>query len=392
MADQTGIEWADSTFNPWMGCTKVSPACDHCYAERDTARFGRVGWGPGAPRVRTAPANWRKPLQWNSRPFAECTECGARFQPANTSLISCRTCTECGGLAEPARRRVFCASLADVFDTEVDPQWRVDLFRLIEDTPNLDWLILTKRIGNVAKMAPASWLGGPVQHGPDPTNIHGGWPAHAWIGATICNQADADRDIPKLLATPSAVRFVSIEPMLGPVDLSRWIAPTVYCGSCGEHYPPSEAIPDPDGHDMGADKCARCGRENSMGTWWGDDAINEASRPEDAELDDWDHGYKLHWVIGGGESGPHARPMHPAWVRSLRDQCAAAGVPFLFKQWGEWLPVEPSGSALRGCGEKPDREPAFRVENAEHFTKVGKKAAGRVIDGRTHAGVPDSTP
>ena len=194
MADTT-IEWTDATFNPWIGCTKISPACDHCYASvsTPTRRFG-VKWGAGEERRRTAPSNWQLPLRWNAQHDQFFAENGRR-------------------------RRVFCASLADVFDNEVDPAWRADLFALIEATPNLDWLLLTKRIGNVSKMAPASWVGGPVQHGPDPANIHGGWPANVWLGATICNQAEADRDIPKLLALPVAVRFLSMEPLLGRVDL-----------------------------------------------------------------------------------------------------------------------------------------------------------------------------
>jgi protein gp37 len=123
MAENTAIEWADHTFNPWTGCTKVSPACDHCYAESWAKRSGTVRWGPGEPRRRTTDANWRQPLKWNAQAQRE----GRRF-------------------------RVFCASLADVFDNEVPVQWRVDLFRLIASTPHLDWLLLTKRIGNALPM------------------------------------------------------------------------------------------------------------------------------------------------------------------------------------------------------------------------------------------------
>lgn len=321
MADQTGIEWADSTFNPWMGCTKVSPACDHCYAERDTARFGRVGWGPGAPRVRTAPANWRKPLQWNSQLFYECVDCGERWAGTGTDM-ACHACRS--PCIQSARRRVFCASLADVFDNEVDPQWRADLFDLILRTPNLDWLLLTKRIGNAANMLPV------------PFDFARMYP-NVWLGATICNQTEADRDIPKLLATEAAVRFLSIEPMLGPIDLTR-IAPAIFAA-----------------------------KANALtGKWKWDGG---PTRVETATID---------WVICGGESGPKARPMHPEWVRSLRDQCAAAGVPFLFKQWGEWVSV----SEVEGEG------PHHSFEDGATVRRVGKKAAGRQINGKTHTQFP----
>lgn len=172
MAEKTDISWATSTFNPWIGCAKVSPACDHCYAERDNSRRGWVpGWGPGVPRRRTK--TWGDPLRWNR-------------EAARTGV----------------RPRVFCASLADVFDNEVDPQWRADLWALIRETPNLDWMLLTKRIGNVAKMIPIDW--------PFP---------HVGLMATLANQEEWDRDWPKLKRTPAAWRGVSAEPLLGPIDI-----------------------------------------------------------------------------------------------------------------------------------------------------------------------------
>lgn len=174
MAENTKIEWADHTFNPWMGCTKVSPACDNCYAaEMMDTRYGRVRWGAGEPRVRTAPGNWTKPRKWNR---------------------------------ETPGAFVFCASLADVFDNEVDPAWRNDLFRLIYDTPNLVWLLLTKRVGNVSRM----------------TN---GLPPNVAIGATMANQEEYDRDRMKLAEVKDRHRplftFGSFEPLLGPVILDR---------------------------------------------------------------------------------------------------------------------------------------------------------------------------
>lgn len=264
MAENSKIEWTDHTFNPWIGCTKVGPGCDNCYAENMMDhRYGRVRWGAGQPRQRTSDANWRKPLAWHRA--AE------------------------GG----PRQRVFCASLADVFDNEVPDAWRADLFQLIRATPNLDWLLLTKRIGNAFRMSQqAMWSIGyhPAMHHPLPDNV--------WIGATIVNQTEANRDLPKLLEIPARIRFLSCEPLLGPVDL---------------RYPAFN----------GAD---------SFGSLEG-----------------------LDWVIAGGESGPGARLPNPDWFTSLRDQCVAAGVAFFFKQWGEWLPelreYGPNGEPWADRGE-----------------------------------------
>lgn len=173
MGEATKIEWADKTFNPWLGCTKVSPACDNCYAaEMMDKRYGRVRWGAGEARVRTAPSNWAKPRKWNR---------------------------------ETPGAFVFCASLADVFDNEVPPEWRADLFALIRETPNLVWLLLTKRIGNVRRMA-----------GPLPSNVA--------IGATMANQEEYDRDRMKLAEVKLfgvMFTFGSFEPLLGPIILDR---------------------------------------------------------------------------------------------------------------------------------------------------------------------------
>jgi protein gp37 len=312
MSANTKIEWADHTFNPWEGCQKVGPGCDHCYAETRNARFAggqAINWGAGAPRRRTSEDNWHQPIKWNTK----AARLGIRY-------------------------RVFCASLADVFDNAVNPSWRADLFDLIEKTPNLDWLLLTKRIGNVPSMM-------------IDVARHLFWMDHldsvrvlpnVWLGATIVNQEEADRDIPKLLQVPAAKRFLSMEPLLGPVDLSPWLA---IAGS-----PPQ--------------------RMRYM------------------------HNKPLHWVIVGGESGPGARPMHPDWARSLRDQCQAAGVPFLFKQWGEWLPAKDGRSitgktlVLEGAAPFTDHPKWHGFANGQQVARVGKKAAGRQLDGRTWDEVP----
>lgn len=332
MSENSKIEWTDHTFNPWEGCQKVGPGCDHCYAETRNARFGggvAVNWGPGAPRRRTSDANWRKPVAWNARHAEFFAEHGRR-------------------------RRVFCASLADVFDNAVPDEWRDDLWRLIAQTPNLDWLLLTKRIGNVGNMLPI------------PFDFEHVYP-HVWIGATIVNQAEADRDIPKLLATPAALRFLSMEPLLGPVDLTRVMRSErdgdwTYCDNALTGF-----------------RAHKCGGST-------------------------DPRNTVHWVIVGGESGLGARPMHPDWTRGLRDQCAAAGVPFLFKQHGEWAPgsgdfgggryetaaIARDGRVVAG-GYAAGAYPAG-ASSADGWTmvhRVGKKAAGRLLDDQQHDGFPN---
>lgn len=175
MGEGSSIEWTDHTFNPWWGCTAVSPACDHCYAEAWARRFG-VLWGVGKARRFASEAYWRQPLAWNAK-------------AAKLSV----------------RPRVFCASMADVFDNEVPQEWRMRLWQLIEDTPHLDWLLLTKRIGNVPWMFPLSWISYPR--------------ANVWLGISVVNQEEADRDIPKLGRMKAAVRFLSCEPLIGDLSL-----------------------------------------------------------------------------------------------------------------------------------------------------------------------------
>ena len=174
MGTTTGIAWCDSTFNPWLGCIRVSPACDHCYAaalswrtgRRD--RHGRDLWDPHARRVRTSLDYWRAPLRWNR-----------------------------DALAAGRRHRVFCASMADVFDNRAPSTWRADLWQLIRATPAVDWFCLTKRPQNIAGMLPADW-----GHG---------W-TNVWLGTTAENQIEATRRIPYLMAIPAAARFLCVEP------------------------------------------------------------------------------------------------------------------------------------------------------------------------------------
>lgn len=251
MGEATAIEWCHATFNPWIGCSKVSAGCANCYAETlMDHRYKKVNWGEGGTRIRTSPSYWKQPLKWDRE-----------------------------AAAAGERRRVFCASLADVFESPLNQNlalvldtWRVDLWALITATPNLDWLLLTKRPRNVKRFVPDSWMRQ--------------WPRNVWIGTSIEDQEAANQRVPYLLTIPAAVRFLSVEPLLGPVDLNR--------------IPVPQWVQDMDP------------------TWH--HAVLDADR--------------VSWVIVGGESGPGARSMDLAWARSIRDQCAEAGVAFFFKQVG----------------------------------------------------------
>jgi protein gp37 len=270
LGEVTGIEWCHHTFNPWIGCTKVSAGCRNCYAEVSTfPRRQRAGglelWGADAARHVTSEANWRKPLAWNA-----------------------------AALEAGERRRVFCASLADVFEDRpelAEPRGR--LCELIEATPALDWLLLTKRPQNMNRLAPVGW--------------RDAWPRNVWAGCTVEDQAAADKRIPHLLAVPAAVRFVSAEPLLGPLRVDD-----ISDGSGGVFKP-------------------------LVGLHWVPTARGMELRPaaKDPTID---------WVIVGGESGRGARPFDLTWARSIVAQCRAARVPVFVKQLGA-EPVQSSGAA-----------------------------------------------
>jgi len=265
MAKDSKIEWTHHTFNPWWGCSKVSPACRNCYAETWAKRVGSDVWGAKKERRFFSANHWREPLKWNRE-------------------------AEAAG----ERRRVFCASMADVFERKAGlKEWRRKLWILIEQTPMLDWLILTKRPHNVTSMVP--WP-------PDD------WPSNIWLGTTIENQNWADKRLPHLFANQAKVRFLSCEPLLGPVDLAK-----------------------------GSPK-----------------------------------GQSVDWVITGGESGPHSRPMDPQWARGLRDQCQELQIAFHFKQWGHWVPKELLTE---------DQKNVVTVGDVT-MAAVGKAKAGRELDGR----------
>jgi len=313
MGQNSAIEWTHHTFNPWRGCTKVSAGCANCYAEQLSARNPAVlgEWGPNGTRVIASESYWREPLKWNRA-------------------------AEAAG----ERHRVFCASLADVFEPRAELyEHRLRLMELIIETPHLNWLLLTKR-PDYADTFLSCWM-----RGNNFGHVARDLPPNLWIGTSVENQATADERIPHLLQIPAKVRFLSCEPLLGSV-----VVPPVI--------------------DRGED-----------GIWC--DPLRPGHRG-------------IGWVIVGGESGPHARPMHPDWARSLRDQCTPADVPFFFKQWGEWAlgKDHPRRVSQRFGGSK--NTVMVSANNQRNFPKdpvcmvrVGKKAAGRLLDGRTWDQFPE---
>lgn len=355
--ENSRIEWTTHTFNPWEGCAKVSPGCKNCYANSQhqlhhSSLKSQQGtcWGVNAPRLGKSEDNWKKPLKWNRE-----------------------------AQAAGVRARVFCASMADVFEPQsvlsaayvgqtaevpagpgrtrtvrfVDiAQERLRLLRLIYDTPHLDWLLLTKRPENIlpalqeAKLAAAQagmaeivdfqvppfyrWLVEWANYKQVPANV--------WLGTSVENQEQADARIPHLLAAPAAVRFLSCEPLLSAIDLRA-------AGALGQYTPPGPS--------------SFAGRTSGG----------------------------VDWVIVGGESGHGARPMHPQWAHGLRDQCTAAGVAFFFKQWGSWRPYWPTEAKPDGIGAK-GRTDWHKWPGGVVSVKMDKHAAGRLLGGREWDEVP----
>ena len=333
MGDTTHIEWTDATWNPVTGCTRVSPGCVNCY----------IDW---APPFRVEGRHFTD--RDGNRSHAIGATTGVRLHPDR--------------LDWPLRKRswrgkrVFVCSLADLFHDDVPDEYIAKVFAVMALTPEVTYQVLTKRPARMRALLASGTFAGMVWRDVDDPS----WPLpNVWMGVTVEDQERADQRIPILLDTPAAVRWLSCEPLLGPVDL--------------------------DATGMGV-----------TGT------SGPESRPSAVD-----------WVVAGGESGPNARPMHPSWARSLRDQCATAGVPFLFKQWGEWAPDEwIDEDGCRHVGRKPEARDskslvmhpagmtALTPDNPfdpwEHghpcwhtvMRRVGKKRAGRLLDGAQHDGYP----
>ncbi len=337
---QTKIEWADAVWNPVTGCTKISPGCQNCYAERMSKRLaGRCGYPEDEPfKVTLHPERLHEPSR----------------------------------LKKP--RRIFVNSMSDLFHEDVPDSFIRDIFWRIWFYRQHTFLVLTKRPERIAGKGQCSNCGylAPVGNDEECPNygvtekymhdqgfakIPRDWPKNLWLGVTAENQEMADKRIPLLLQTPAAIRFVSVEPMLGPVDLSNiWEV----CPECG-----SWEIYEPRGEMRYCDDCGVDVPKPKIG---------------------------IDWVICGGETGPGARPMHPDWVRSLRDQCQAAGVPFLFKQFGEWTPdltnyhsepLEPFRVRwMHPDGTVSPIGSGLAMGGSITIYHIGKKKAGRLLDGR----------
>lgn len=369
----TSIEWTEATWNPIAGCSLLSPGCTNCYAMRTAARLARI--------EATAPI------------YAGLTQ-PSKAGPVWTGRIAVNEKAP----LEPLRRRkptmYFVNSMSDLFHESVPDEVIDRVFavmalcapRLLPNGKRWEghtFQVLTKRSARMreylGRLNPLSsriahiWAATAEFASINPElkqlicndmtwgRMRELWPLpNVWLGVSVEDQKRAEERIDDLEATPAAVRFLSIEPMLGPIDLSRWLV----CPNALEGLPMDPST--------GAYECCT----NCDWTGWTG---------------------SIDWVIVGGESGPGARPMHPDWARSLRDQCAAASVPFFFKQWGEWAP-HPTGEAItirqyHDTIDYIDRDTGARKRNPNRFSdhtmrRVGKKAAGRTLDGVTHDTMP----
>ncbi|MCL6444602.1 MAG: phage Gp37/Gp68 family protein [Alicyclobacillus sp.] len=334
MSDKSRIEWTEATWNPIHGCSKVSAGCTNCYAETLSHRLG-----------------------WTTKPW------NAAYAEENVQLHPER-------LDQPLRwkrpRKIFVNSMSDLFHEEVPHDFLEQVFCIMQQARQHTFQILTKRPARMKEFI--DWCQRRSYFG---SNTGDRWAPlkNVWLGVSVENQEAANERIPLLLETPAAVRFLSCEPLLGPVNLSEYLPHDVFvCQKCGDEIYTGDL--DMHGHH------AYCGG-----------AVDPNGQTDDG----------VDWVIVGGESGPNARPMHPEWVRSLRDQCQEAGVAFFFKQWGEWFPRDqwednpelvlpdddvayingPRTHVFEYCGE------LYPVH------RVGKRAAGRLLDGRTWDEYPE---
>lgn len=324
MSAKSKIEWTDATWNPVIGCTKVSAGCKHCYAERQWPRLTKLVpeySGRGFTDVSMILDRLDQPLHWK-RP-----------------------------------RLVFVNSMSDLFHEAVDQRFIADVFGIMAACPQHTFQILTKRPARALKLLGQGCMGSFQDDVEECMALYTDaplvWPLpNVWLGVSIEDQATAGERIPMLLDTPAAVRWISAEPLLGEVNIKPWLQQKMF----------------------------------------GPRAMNGNAYINSHETN------RLDWVVAGGESGPKARPMNPHWVRSLRDQCAAADVPFLFKQWGEYLPITsadtPNGLTFwPDDGSETGRLEGLNAKAVEahgrEYARVGKKAAGRLLDGVQHGCYPE---
>jgi len=326
MADHTSIEWTDATWNIITGCSVLTPGCTNCYAMRLAGtRLANHPSRKGLTRAAKAGPVWTGEVRFNA-PWL--------LQP----------------LQWKRPRRIFVCAHGDMFHEDVPDEWIDRIFAVMALAPQHTFQVLTKRSARMRAYFRGGW-GWRVMEAKKPMDPEhrpgrggllstaGGALENVWLGVSVEDQKRADERIPDLLATPAAVRWISAEPLLGPLDIRKYIWPVH-----GWWRPPHRSYAEAKAAG------AECGLRRQA-------LVHADSR-------------FLDWVVPGGESGPDARPIHPDWVRSLRDQCTAAGVPFLFKQWGEYGPN------------------VLGVNDSEPLTRLGKKAAGRLLDGRTWDEMP----
>lgn len=384
------IEWTDMTTGVGIyGCTAVSRACRHCYAANMAVRLatmphtaeryagvakrvhGRAAW---TGKIRVSRELLDASMDKLPKRRKRCAECDGTgivdcWQGPATELPTGRECPECGGVGS-RNWRVFPGSMTDLFHEDVPFVHLYRVFEHFRSRPHIDFQVLTKRPERMCafvRWARDGWMAlepGEAEH---MSGRRWTWPENVWAGCTVENQETAEARVPYLLRVPAAVRFLSCEPLTGPLDLGMIAhrmndTPGALNALTGEWWPATG--------DPGEERDGRC--------WASDGALIEPGDEDTSE--------GVHWVITGGESGHDAEPSHPAWFRSLRDECADAGVPFLFKQWGAWAPrVRPSHPADR---RKPYRLPH---DNGRYMCRVGKAAAGRTLDHAIHNEFPDNS-
>lgn len=346
MAERSAIEWTEATWNPVVGCSVVSPGCTNCYAMKRVAP--RLAKNPATPHYAGTVTMSNAGPVWTGR-----------INVASDKVLT-------APLRWKRPRMIFVNSTSDLFHESVPDAWIDRVFDTMARARWHTFQILTKRaarmrsyINGVDKNRwKAFWsrrllykegipqLGVPSG---EPT-----WPLpNVWLGVSAERQQEADERIPDLLATPAAIRFVSAEPLLGPLGLKciPWAA-----------------------SDRGFV-----------------DALTGKTQHDETRArypDRYPDVRGLDWVIVGGESGPGARPMHPDWARAIRDQCAAAGVPFFFKQWGDWAPWDDDNWSLPAGVDDVAARDSVRLVNGTEFLCVGKKRAGRRLDGVEHNAMP----
>ena len=388
----TKISWTDHTINFWWGCTQVSPACKNCYAAAMGLRFGPklfgqpVLWGKGQPRFELLQAARKEALNLNQYAFRcrllngiPMVECGstetvdcpeslridftdARVPLKQRKLEDYQQLTPLEWESLPDYRpRVFVNSMSDWLDNEVPIAWLAYLLETLHLCPHLDFQLLTKRPENWEErlnVALGECLFKPASESAPLRDFIAAWlngtpPANVWIGCTAENQEYADKRLPHLLKIPAKVRFLSCEPLLGPLDIiyalyrSKASRVCPYCLFATTRL--SETHCPNDGKPLGADPA-------------------------------------IDWLITGGESGGPARPSHPDGFRSLRDQCAAAGVPFFFKQWGEWISVDNFKHGAEGSLAKSYK--GHKHPDGTLMLHLGTSRAGHLLDGTEHHAFP----